>query len=46
MDAPCDALSIAFGFRAEPAKLGTVIQGHVPSVGCADGGAPYQDTCP
>ena len=45
-DGPCDALSIAFGFRAEAAHLGTITQSAAPRGGCGDGGAPYKDSCP
>jgi hypothetical protein len=45
--AACDALSVGFGFTAEPALLGRVLapRGATPH-GCSDGGAPVQDQCP
>jgi hypothetical protein len=45
--APCDALSVGFGFTAEPAILGRVLapRGATPR-GCSDGGAPVKDQCP
>lgn len=43
--APCDAISMAFGFRAEPARLGVVTPLPATPAGCADGGVPFRDTC-
>jgi hypothetical protein len=43
--AACDALSIAFGFTARPARLGKVYAGPPQSAGCADAGTPFHDDC-
>jgi hypothetical protein len=44
--APCDALSIAIGFAAAPAKLG-VIRGRTDLVTtCDDASVPWTDDCP
>jgi hypothetical protein len=44
--APCNALSMAFGFMAEPARLGAVMSVAPALAGCEDGGLPWHDTCP
>jgi hypothetical protein len=45
--APCDALSMAFGFVAEPARLGPILAVAPPAAGCFDdAGNPWHDTCP
>jgi hypothetical protein len=49
--APCDAISMAFGFTAEPALLGVVTPLPATPAGCqqdggVDGGVPFFDTCP
>jgi hypothetical protein len=44
--APCDAISMAFGFAAEPARLGVVTPLPATPAGCADAGVPFFDTCP
>jgi hypothetical protein len=41
-NAPCDALSTAVGFAAEPALLGGVLPGNPPPQPC---GATYSDQC-
>jgi hypothetical protein len=46
-NSPCDAISMAFGFSAEPARLGVVAPQPPTPAGCVpDGGAPFTDTCP
>jgi hypothetical protein len=42
---PCDALSFAVGFTADPANLGTITTLALPDGGCADGGDPASDNC-
>ncbi|MGH7434155.1 MAG: hypothetical protein ACRENE_00605 [Polyangiaceae bacterium] len=44
--APCDAISMAFGFTAEPAQLGVVAPLPSTPQGCTNGGLPFHDTCP
>jgi hypothetical protein len=42
----CDAISMAFGFTAEPAQFGIVAP--LPDIlqGCMTGGVPFFDSCP
>jgi hypothetical protein len=42
----CDALSMAFGFVAEPARLGPILGIAPAPAGCDDGGIAWTDTCP
>ncbi len=44
--APCDALSIGLGFTADPALLGELSDGGVPSDGCSPATDPSNDSCP
>jgi hypothetical protein len=44
--APCDAISMAFGFTAEPAQLGVVAPLPPTPQGCKNGNVPFHDTCP
>jgi len=47
VNAPCTGLSMAFGFKAEPARLGPVLGVTPAPAGCIDdAGLPWQDTCP
>jgi hypothetical protein len=43
--APCDALSIGFGFTADPARLGAVVTPPSRTPLCGDGGALPPDGC-
>jgi hypothetical protein len=48
MGASCDAISMAFGFTAEPARLGVVAPLPATPAGCTsgpDGGIPFHDVC-
>jgi hypothetical protein len=47
LGARCDAISMAFGFTAEPARLGVVAPLPPTPAGCssADGGIPFHDSC-
>jgi hypothetical protein len=43
--ATCDALSMSFGFTAEPALLGVVYTVNPPPSGCIDAGMLWSDKC-
>ena len=44
--APCDAVSVAVGFTADPAQLGAVVTKAKPAQGCvSDAGTPFRDSC-
>ncbi len=43
--ATCDALSMSFGFKAEPALLGTVYSVNQPMSGCATDAGLWSDKC-
>jgi hypothetical protein len=43
--APCDAISMAFAFTAEPALLGTVSPLPATPSGCSQGSTPFNDSC-
>jgi hypothetical protein len=45
MGSPCDAISMSFGFTAEPARLGLVSPLPAVPMGCVTGGLPFHDTC-
>jgi hypothetical protein len=46
MAAPCNALSMGFGFQSEPAHLGPVYAVAAAPAGCLDdAGLPWQDSC-
>jgi hypothetical protein len=44
--APCDAISMAFGFTAGPAQLGIVTALPATPAGCDAGNIPFSDMCP
>jgi hypothetical protein len=43
--APCDAISMAFGFTAEPAQLGIVAPIPTTPAGCKQDTIPWSDSC-
>lgn len=43
---PCDAVSFALAYEAEPAKLGAVLEVPLPMSGCTKETNPVFDTCP
>jgi hypothetical protein len=44
-NAACDAISMSFGFTAEPAQLGTVSPLPPTPMGCMNGTTPFTDSC-
>jgi hypothetical protein len=46
LGAPCDAISMSFGFTAEPAQLGVTAPLPATPQGCNAGGVPFHDLCP
>ncbi|MFI5042885.1 MAG: hypothetical protein ACHQNA_13745 [Acidimicrobiales bacterium] len=43
--APCDAISMSFGFTAQPAQLGAIAPIPATPAGCSQGGTPFHDSC-